>query len=177
MSKDGTPILCEWYNTPLIDEHGTVAGIASVVMDITERTQAQQMLAWEKSALELIGSVAPLHEVLDRLMLSLEKQLPGALCSVLLLDDDGIHLRHGAAPSLPDAYNRAVDGAPIGPAAGSCGTAAYTKRQVIVEDIATDPLWADYRDAGGKARTARLLVHPDPRPRRGNPRHLRHLLP
>jgi PAS domain S-box-containing protein len=150
VSKDGTPILCEWYNTPLIDEHGTVAGIASVVMDITERTEAQEMLAWEKSALELIGSVSPLREVLDRLMLSLEKQIPGALCSVLLLDEDGVHLRHGAAPSLPDAYNRAVDGVPIGPAAGSCGTAAYLKRQVIVEDIATDPLWADYREVALK---------------------------
>lgn len=150
LHKNGQLILCEWYNTPLIDEHGTVAGVASVVMDITERTEALQMLAWEKSALELIGSVAPLHEVLDRLMLSLEKQLPEALCSVLLLDDDGIHLRHGAAPSLPDAYNFAVDGAPIGPAAGSCGTAAYTKRQVIVENIATDPLWADYRALAAK---------------------------
>ncbi|MEY3895091.1 MAG: hypothetical protein RLZZ214_610, partial [Verrucomicrobiota bacterium] len=150
VSKDGTSILCEWYNTPLIDEHGTVAGIASVVMDITERTEALEMLAWEKSALELIGSVAPLHKVLDRLMLSLEKQLPGALCSVLLLDDDGIHLRHGAAPSLPEAYNRAVDGTAIGPVGGSCGTAAYTKRQVIVEDIATDPLWVDYRELASK---------------------------
>jgi PAS domain S-box-containing protein len=66
VSKDGTLILCEWYNTPLIDEHGGVVGIASVVMDITERTEALQMLAWEKSALELIGSATPLHEVLDR---------------------------------------------------------------------------------------------------------------
>ena len=146
VSKDGTPILCEWYNTPLIDEHGTVRGVASVVMDITEQTAALELLAWEKSALELIGSLTPLHKVLDQLMLSLEKQLPGALCSVLLLDDDGIHVRHGAAPSLPEAYNEAVDGQPIGPATGSCGTAAYIKQQVIVEEIASDPLWADYRE-------------------------------
>ena len=145
LHKNGKSILCEWYNTPLIDERGTVAGVASVVLDITERTEALRMLAWEKSALELIGSVLPLHEVLDRLMLSLEKQLPEALCSVLLLDDDGLHMRHGAAPSLPDSYNFAVDGVPIGPKAGSCGTAAFTKRQIIVENIDTDPLWADYR--------------------------------
>ena len=115
-------------------------------MDVTERSEALQMLAWEKSALELIGSGIALHEVLDRLMLSLEKQLPGALCSVLLLDEDGVHLRHGSAPSLPETYNSAVDGAAIGKIAGSCGTAAYTKRQVIVQDIATDPLWVDYRE-------------------------------
>ena len=146
VSKDGTPILCEWYNTPLIDEFGTVAGFASVVMDITEQTESLELLAWEKNALEWIGGIAPLHEVLDQLMLSLEKQLPGSICSVLLLDEDGIHLRHGSAPSLPDAYNRAVDGLAIGAVVGSCGTAAFYKRQVIVEDITTDPLWADYRE-------------------------------
>ncbi|MGL4399756.1 MAG: PAS domain S-box protein, partial [Luteolibacter sp.] len=145
LHKNGQLILCEWYNTPLIDESGTVAGVASVVMDITERTEALRMLAWEKSALELIGSMTPLHDVLDRLMLSLESQLPGALCSVLLLDEAGTHLLHGAAPSLPHDYNIQVDGMPIGLAAGSCGTAAFLKRQIIVEDIATDPLWADFR--------------------------------
>ena len=146
VQKDGTEILCEWYNTPLIDEHGTVAGVASVVMDITQRSQALQLLAWEKSALELIGSITPLHEVLDELIVSLEKQLPGAICSVLLLDEDGIHLRHGAAPSLPQAFNDAIDGLGIGPTHGSCGTSAYTKHQIIVEDIATDPLWTDFRE-------------------------------
>ena len=150
VSKDGTPILCEWYNTALIDEHGNVAGVASVVMDITEQTEALQLLAWEKSAMELIGSLTPLHEVLDGLMQSLEKQLPGALCSVLLLDDDGVHLRHGAAPSLPHDYNQAIDGQAISPAAGSCGTAAYAKKQIIVVDIASDPLWADYREVALK---------------------------
>lgn len=67
------------------------------------------------------------------------------LCSILLLDADGVHIRHGAAPSLPEQFVQAVDGAPIGPCAGSCGTAAYRGEQVIVEDIETDPLWDDYR--------------------------------
>ncbi len=146
VSKDGTPILCEWYNTPLINEQGIVTGIASVVMDITARTQAQQLLAWEKSALESINRAESLEKVLAKLMLGLEQQLPGALCSVLLLDDDGRHLRPGAAPSLPEAYTRALDGLAIGPTGGSCGTAAYVKRQVIVADIASDPRWADCRE-------------------------------
>ncbi len=144
--KDGRTILCEWYNTPLIDERGTFTGAASVVMDITERTLGQQLLAWEKSALELICTAVPLEELLHGLMLGLEKQSPGALCSVLLLDADGLHLRHGAGPSLPAAYSHAVDGVTIGPAVGSCGTAAHDNRQVIVADIASDPLWADYRE-------------------------------
>jgi PAS domain S-box-containing protein len=144
--RDGTGILCEWYNTPLVDGRGTVVGVASVVVDITERRQAQQLLAWEKNAMELISSPASLGDVLEGLMYGLEKQAPDSLCSILLLDPDGLHLRHGAAPSLPEAYTRAIDGASIGPKAGSCGTAAYTDRQVIVTDIASDPLWADYRE-------------------------------
>ena len=70
------------------------------------------------------------------------------LSSILLLDADGIHLRHGAARTLPAGYVRALDGAPIGERAGSCGTAAYLRRPVIVEDIATDPLWSDYKELG-----------------------------
>ncbi len=146
VSKNGAAILCEWYNTPLINEQGIVTGIASVVMNITERMQAQQLLAWEKSALESINRAESLGKVLAKLMLGLEAQLPGALCSVLLLDDDGIHLRPGAAPSLPDAYTRALDGIAIGPTGGSCGTAAYVKRQVIVADIESDLRWADCRE-------------------------------
>jgi GAF domain-containing protein len=67
------------------------------------------------------------------------------LASILLLDQDGNHVRHGGAPDLPEAYVRAIDGLAIGPKAGSCGTAAFTRKQVIVGDIATDPLWDDYR--------------------------------
>jgi GAF domain-containing protein len=68
------------------------------------------------------------------------------LGSILLLDPDGKHLRHGAAPSLPPAYMAAIDGAEIGACAGSCGTAAYMGAAVFVSDIASDPLWADYKD-------------------------------
>jgi GAF domain-containing protein len=66
-------------------------------------------------------------------------------CSVLLLDADRLHLRHGAAPHLPLAYRKAIDGMRIGPAAGSCGTAVYTRKPVIVVDIRKDPRWRPYR--------------------------------
>ena len=145
ISKDGTRVICEWYNTPLIDPQGTVTGVASVVMDITARIQAQELLAWEKYALEAISGSEPLKEVLSGLMLGLEHQLPGAMCSVFLLDEAGVKLQTGAAPSYPEAYIQAFDGIRIGPAVGSCGTAAYRNKQVIVTDIETDPLWAEYR--------------------------------
>ena len=144
--KDGSALWTSMATSPITNGSGEYGGALAMVTDITARKQAEQLLAWENSALEMIGSAAPLHEVLDGLMLGLEKQLAGALCSVLLLDDDGIHLRHGAAPSLPETYNRVIDGVAIGPTVGSCGTAAYARRQVIIPDIGSDPLWADFRE-------------------------------
>lgn len=96
--------------------------------------------------LGMIAANAPLSEILKRLVLLIEAQSPGMLCSVLLLSDDGDHVRHGAAPSLPEAYVKAIDGAPLGPKQGSCGTAMYRGEPVIVSDILEDPLWEDYRD-------------------------------
>src|SRR5690349_16488377 len=88
-----------------------------------------------------------LEEVLNRHLLAVEGMSDGEiLTSILLLSPDGKHLTHGAAPSLPLPYREAIDGSEIGPSAGSCGTAAYLGRPVYVTDIATDPLWAAYRD-------------------------------
>ena len=101
--------------------------------------------------LEMIAANAPLGEILKRLVLLIEEQSPGMLCSILLLSDDGNHIRHGAAPSLPDDYVKAIDDAPIGPKNGSCGTAMHRGKQVIVTDILTDPLWEDYRNLASAA--------------------------
>ncbi len=90
---------------------------------------------------------AGMHASLETLVRLIERVAPGMRGSVLLLDDDRVTLRHGAAPNLPAAYCRLIDGERIGPMAGSCGTAAYRREQVIVRDIATDPLWANYRQA------------------------------
>ncbi len=110
----------------------------------TERRQAELLLAGEKQALEMIASNAPLEEILDAVNAMIEARLPETLSSIHLLDDG--RLRHASAPSLPAAYNAAIDGVAVGPAVGSCGTAAHFGRQVTVADIASDPLWADYRD-------------------------------
>ncbi len=107
--------------------------------------QDAALLQGQAEVLERIAAGAPLAETLAALVRLIEAQADGLLGSVLLLDPDGVHVRHGAAPSLPEAFVRAVDGEPIGPRAGSCGTAAYRREAVVVEDIATDPLWQDYR--------------------------------
>ena len=96
--------------------------------------------------LQMIAANKPLEAILNQLVLLIEAQSPDMLCSVLLLSDDGDHVRHGAAPSLPENYVRAVDGGPIGPKSGSCGTAMYRGEPVIVTDIFSDPLWEDYRE-------------------------------
>ncbi len=106
----------------------------------------EEFRAGQSRILEMIAANAPLSETLKRLVLLIEAQSPGMLCSVLLLSDDGDHVRHGAAPSLPEDYVKAVDGAAIGPKNGSCGTAMYRGEPVIVTDIFTDPLWDDYRE-------------------------------
>ena len=111
-----------------------------------ERKRAEALLAGEKRLLKMIAKGHALSMILDALCRLVEELSTGSLASILLLDPDGKRLWHGAAPSLPQSYTDAIDGGFIGPAAGSCGTAAYRKEPIIVADIAQDPLWADYRD-------------------------------
>lgn len=95
----------------------------------------------------MIASGAPLRDTLDELIRLVEGLTPSGMAgSILLLDEEGRHLLHGAGPSLPDAYNAAFDGIEIGTAVGSCGTAAFHDRTVSVFDIANDPLWANFKD-------------------------------
>lgn len=105
------------------------------------------ILADQRSILELIASGSPLEATLEQLVLSIERHADEPVrASVLLLDPEQRCLLHGAAPNLPAAYNEAIHGLAIGPEVGSCGTAAYRDREVMVTDIATDPLWADYKE-------------------------------
>ena len=103
------------------------------------------LLHKQTAVLELLASGAPLTEVLTSVVIALEELMDGARCSILLLDAETATLRHGAAPTLPIDYSRAIDGMSIGPDAGSCGTAAYLGTPVIAEDIADDPRWERYR--------------------------------
>ncbi|MDO9268733.1 MAG: EAL domain-containing protein [Methylobacter sp.] len=121
--------------------------------DITERKSVENKLrtrtdelASQNHILQLINQGGDLSTVLDELARQIEALHPDMLCSILLLDEDNKHLRHGAAPSLPDFYTQAVDGLPIGDGVGSCGTAAYRGESVIVEDVQHHPYWEPFRD-------------------------------
>jgi PAS domain S-box-containing protein len=118
----------------------------AIIRDISQRKRREALLAGENRVLEMVAKGDSLADILDRLCLLVEEQSPGVLASILLMDPNGKQLRHGGAPNLPKAYTGAIDGLIIGPSVGSCGTAAYHAKQVIVSDIATDPLWADFRD-------------------------------
>ncbi|HEY4139818.1 MAG TPA: PAS domain S-box protein [Pseudolabrys sp.] len=130
---------------PLRGESGAILKWYGISTDIDDRKRAEALLAGEKRILEMVAKGDSLAEILESLCRLVEEQAYGVLASILLLD--GNRLRHGGAPSLPKAYVDAIDGVLVGPSVGSCGTAAYRGEQVIVEDIATDPLWADYRAA------------------------------
>ena len=131
---------------PLRSSNGDVLGGVIVCRDITEIKEEEFFRAGQSRVLEMIAADAPLADVLTRLVLLMEGQAEGLRCSILLLNRDGKHVRHGAAPNLPEAYVKAVNGAAIGPRNGSCGTAMYTRRPVVVTDVMTDPLWSDYRE-------------------------------
>uniref|UniRef100_B0T8X9 Sensory/regulatory protein RpfC n=1 Tax=Caulobacter sp. (strain K31) TaxID=366602 RepID=B0T8X9_CAUSK len=113
-----------------------------------------------RRTMTLIAGGNPLPMVLEAIVLAVEAEDPGILCSVLLVDEAGQNLLLGAAPSLPDDYNQAIDGVAIGPATGSCGTAAALGQRVIVKNIQADPLWADYKHLAAAADLAACWSQP-----------------
>ena len=135
---------------PLRNERNEIFGVAGISRDITERKLADTLRAGQAKILEMIAMSAPLDKVLEHIVHLLESQLNGGVAAVLLLDETETKLRLGAAPSLPDAYAKGIEGALVGPKMGPCGTAAYRRETVIVADVMTDPLWEDYRELGIK---------------------------
>ncbi|HXC17952.1 MAG TPA: PAS domain-containing protein [Holophagaceae bacterium] len=154
---------------------------ASDPLALSAPWRLEALVEGQRQVVELLAQDAPLAEVLDRLCGVVEAQLPQALCSVVLLDADGIRIRIGAGPHLPPDYLKAIDGEPSGPKAGSCGTAIFRRETVIVENIATDPLWEKYKalaataglgacastpifDGAGKVLGSFAIYHRDPGP-------------
>ena len=120
--------------------------MSGTVQDITDRVRNECLLAAEARALKALSLGLPLKAVLEEVLIGVESILTGALTSINLLGPDGTRFKTAVGPSLPDAYHLAFDGLPIGPSAGSCGLAAQRRKPVIVSDIETDPLWAEYRE-------------------------------
>jgi PAS domain S-box-containing protein len=128
--------------------------------DITVRWQAERQNKARNKVLEVIAKGASLAQTLNTLILSLEEENPGILGSILLRDDIGWHLLNGAAASLPDFYNQAINGIEIGEGVGSCGTAAFTRQRFVVSDIQHDPYWEGYQDLALRAGLAACWSEP-----------------
>ena len=132
------------YNERLINklEHKSL----DLEKEIVIRKNAETLLIQKNEILDVIAHNTPLNKVFDHILLSYESNHPSYYASISLLDDDGVHLDLISAPSMPASYNLALKRFKIGKNVGSCGTAAFTKKPVIVSDISTDKLWEDYKD-------------------------------
>jgi|CXWL01.1.fsa_nt_gi PAS domain S-box-containing protein/diguanylate cyclase (GGDEF)-like protein len=129
----------------LFEPPGGERHMVIVARDLSARQQAESLVVAQRHLLEMIAAGSALEDVFQELVVTVESQAPGTLSSILLLSSDGARLQMAAAPSLPDAYNRAIDGVVIGPEVGSCGTAAFRNEIVVVTDIQNDPLWREFK--------------------------------
>src|SRR5229473_592612 len=130
---------------PARDDHGDIFKWYGTNTDIEERKRAESLLAAEKRTLEMIAGGALLADILENLCDTIDAQVPDLISTIMLMDSDGQRL-WPVAGRAPKGWFEAISPLPIGPCIGSCGTAASLKQRVIVSDIATDPLWVDYRD-------------------------------
>ena len=113
-------------------------------VDVTGTQRAEDLRVGQERLLEMMARGVPLEDTLHKLVQLVESQSDGVLCSVMLLDDDGVHMRCACCPSLPASYAALLEGMAIGPGVGSCGTAMHRREAVVVSDIEHDPLWAPY---------------------------------
>lgn len=103
------------------------------------------VFAGQEHAVRLLKEGASLEAVLSALVQTLENVFRKNLVGSILVLDGGKRLRHGAAPSLPAIYNRAIDGIEIGPY-GTCCAAAFRNETIVTTDIEHDPGWAKLKD-------------------------------
>jgi PAS domain S-box-containing protein len=139
-----------WYEVsvdPIFDEQGAIVRAVYILKNINSLKKAEHREQIRSGILERIARGELLAQLLTFIALSIEKENPDMLCSIMLASDDGKRLLNGAAPSLPDFYNSATHRTKIGEGIGSCGTAAYRRERVIVEDIDSHPFWKDFTAA------------------------------
>ena len=144
--KDSDLLTANTQKLPALAAAAVASANQQLSAPISARENDSQFQSEQHRVDNMIHDGASLSEVLSNLVLLIEAQVPEMICSILLLSDDGNHVKHAVAPSLPLNYIKVIDGAPIGPKNGSCGTAMWRGEPVIVTDIATDPLWEEYRN-------------------------------
>ncbi len=147
IARDGTERPIEDSAAPIQEADGPISGVVLVFHDVSAKKRTERMFEAQKHILELIARGGEIHAVLAALCLLIEGQAEQpSLASILLVDEDGSRWTLGAGPSLPAAYNQAVDGVAIAYGIASCGPSGRRNEPVYVADLATDPLWADLAD-------------------------------
>lgn len=157
---DGQERWIESSGKILFDANGQPEKLTGFIRDITDTKYADLRKNINKVVLQLIVKETPLVNILKEIIHTIEESYSAKCCSILLLDETGKHLLSTAAPSLPDFYNEAINGIEIGDGIGSCGTAAFTRKCVIVEDIQTHPYWANFKDLAAKAKLGSCWSQP-----------------
>ena len=137
--------------TPEFNQDHQVVGFVAAISDITKRKQLERFEHFRSTILELMTQDTPTTVILEKIVTGIESLNPEILCGILLVDQSGSHLGEGVSPSLPDFYNQAVDQIEIGMGVGSCGTAAFTGKRVIVSDISSHPYWVSFKDLANQA--------------------------
>lgn len=139
---------------------GSLAYTVSLLEDISFRKLTEKREQMRQHTLEIVARGGSLQEIMAQIIESVESIHPGAMCSILLMDDEGKHLLTGAAPSLPDFFNTAINGVKTGINVGSCGVAAFTGARVIIEDIVSHPFWENYKDLAAMANLGSCWSEP-----------------
>ena len=150
-SRTPTGIM-KWWDVvvmPIVDKSGAIVQLLAVSRDVSAQWHAEAFQVGQRQILEMIATGAPLAQVLTLLVHIVEDQCEGMVCSVLLLDTDGVHVTVGAAPNLPDEYSERIDGQPLGPRVGSSGTVMQVGQPIIDIDVVChcDSQWDVLREA------------------------------
>lgn len=133
------------------DENGKAQYYEGIILDITQRKFSEMRIESRNQVLEALASGSSLEELLTLLVKTTENMMPGAISFVMLLDTEKKHVANTISPLLPDFYKKAIEDLFIGEGIGSCGTAAYTGKRVIVENIMEHPYWKDLKELASQA--------------------------
>ncbi len=142
------------------DKDNNIKHYEGIILDISKRKLSEPIIDCRNQVLESLASGATLDEILMLLVRSTEKIVPGAISFVMLLDREKKHLVHAISPQLPDFYKKTIEGIPIGEGIGSCSTAAYTRKMVVVEDIMKHPHWEYLRELAAQAGLRAICCDP-----------------
>jgi PAS domain S-box-containing protein len=148
--KDGSLFYNELTITPVLNKQGQLTHFIGVQNNVTERIKETMIKDQMRQILEMIATKTALEEIGQTIVELVEGHLTNCVASIFMLDPKRKTLHKLAAPNLPKGFCDIIEGVTLGPDIGSCGIAAYLKKEVIVTDLTTNSLWVDYHEAALK---------------------------